>query len=105
MFAIVNIAGFQQKVSEGDTLTVPLLDTEADKKVTFSEVLAFTDDEGAFLFGAPFLAGASVEATVLEHGRDRKIRIFKMRRRKRYMRTQGHRQHFTKIKIGKISVA
>lgn len=102
MFAIVSIAGFQEKVSEGDTLTVPLLDAEKDAKVVFSEVFLLTKDGGEVVIGMPLVEGASVEAKVLEHGRDDKIRVYKMRRRKRYMRTKGHKQHHTKIEVTKI---
>lgn len=102
MFAIVSIAGFQEKVSEGDLLTVPLLDAEKDAKVVFSEVFLLTKDGGDVVIGTPLVEGASVEVKVLEHGRDEKIRVYKMRRRKRYMRTKGHKQHHTKIEVTKI---
>jgi large subunit ribosomal protein L21 len=103
MFAVVSIAGFQEKVQVGDTLTVPTLDVEEDKKMSFSDVFMLVGDDGAVQIGAPFVAGASVEVKVLSHGRDKKIRVFKMRRRKRYMRTQGHKQGHTRIEITKIN--
>ncbi len=101
MFAIVSIAGFQEKVALGDTLHVPLLDTEKGKTVTFDQVLLLVDGENV-TFGAPTVAGATVEAEVVDHGRDDKIRVFKFKRRKRYQRTKGHRQDFTEIKITKV---
>lgn len=98
MFAIVDIAGFQEKVSAGDTLTVPLQDAEKGKKVVFGNVLLLSDGD-LLTVGAPFIEGASVEAEVVEHGRDDKIRVVRMRRRKRFTRVKGHRQDHTVIKI------
>lgn len=102
MFAVVDIAGFQEKVQVGDTLNVPLQDAEESKTVTFGNVLMLVKDGGDMVLGAPFVDGASVEAKVIGHGRDKKIRVFKMRRRKRYMRTKGHRQHHTTIEVTAI---
>lgn len=104
MFAVVEIAGFQEKVQVGDTLTIPLQDAEADKKVVFGNVLMLVKDGGDMLLGAPFVKGASVEVKVLSHGRDAKIRVFRMRRRKRFMRTKGHKQHHTKVEVTAINV-
>lgn len=98
MFAIVDIAGFQEKVSVGDTLSVPLQDAEEGKKLVFSNVLLIAKD-GDVSIGKPFIDGASVEVKVLGHGKSRKIRVFKMRRRKRYMRTKGHKQQNTTIEV------
>ncbi len=103
MFAVVTIAGFQEKVKVGDTLTVPRLPEEAGKNVVFSDVLLLADDAGSVTLGAPFVAGASVEASVLGHGRDAKVRVLKMRRRKRHLRVHGHRQEHTKIEVTKIN--
>lgn len=99
MFAIVDIAGFQEKVSVGDKLSVPLIEAEEGKKVTFSKVFLVSKDGGDIVIGTPTVDGASVEVKVLGHGRDAKIRVFKMRRRKRYMRTRGHRQDHTNIEV------
>lgn len=105
MFAVVSIAGFQEIVKEGDTLTVPLLDSEKDKKMTFNDVLMVTKDNGDVMLGAPFLKGASVEVEVVEHGRADKIRVVKFRRRKRFTRVKGHRQDNTVVKVTKIALA
>ncbi len=102
MFAIVDIAGFQEKVAQGDVLRVPLLDAEKGKKVTFSDVLLI-DNGGDVQVGTPFVAGASVEATIGASGKDKKIRVLKMKRRKRYRRVHGHRQDYTDIEITKIA--
>ncbi len=99
MFAIVDIAGFQEKVSVGDKLHVPLLEAEEGGKVTFSNVFLVSNDGGDVSIGAPMVDGASVEVYVIRHGRDAKIRVFKHKRRKRYMRLRGHRQNFTEIEV------
>lgn len=103
MFAIVDIAGFQEKVAEGQVLQVPTLDTAPGKAITFEKVLLISKD-GEVKIGNPYVGGASVEATVVEHGRGDKVRIFKMRRRKGYRRTKGHRQGYTEIEVKKITV-
>lgn len=104
MFVIVDIAGFQEKVSEGDALSVPLLDVEEGKTVTFDTVLLVAKSDDDVTIGTPTVAGASVEAKVVGHGRGDKIRVFKMKRRKRYRRVHGHRQDYTEIEITKIKV-
>jgi len=102
MFAVVDIAGFQEKVEEGMKLKVPLLDAETGAKVTFDKVFLIAKSEEDVTVGTPTVAGASVEATVLSAGKGDKIRVFKMRRRKRYRRVHGHRQDFTEIEVTKI---
>ena len=102
MFAIVSIAGFQEKVTVGDTLKVPLLETEPGQTAIFDQVFLIADGD-TITMGAPTVAGSSVEAEVLTHGRDDKIRVVKFKRRKRYSRTKGHRQDHTEIKITKIN--
>ncbi len=102
MFAIVTIAGFQEKVSEGDVLDVPALDTEDGKSMTFDKVLLVGNDSDVKI-GAPFVSGASVTAEVVSHGKADTIRVVKFRRRKRYHRMAGHRQPLTTIKITKIA--
>jgi len=98
MYAIVDIAGFQEKVSVGDKLQVPLHDAEKGKKILFEKVLLVSDGDN-LSFGNPTVGGASVEAKVIEHGKGDKIRIVKTMRRKRYKRTKGHRQDYTSIEI------
>lgn len=102
MFAIVDIAGFQEKVSEGLKLRVPTLSEEEGKTVTFDKVLLLAKSDSDVKIGTPTVSGASVEVKILSHGRGEKIRVFKMKRRKRYRRTQGHRQDFTQIEVTKI---
>ena len=101
MFAIVDIAGFQEKVEEGAKLKVPLLDAKEGASVTFDKV--FLISNGTTLsVGSPTVKGAAVEVKVLSHGRTDKIRVYKMRRRKRYRRTHGHRQDFTEVEVMRI---
>ncbi|MFA7682212.1 MAG: 50S ribosomal protein L21 [Candidatus Peribacteraceae bacterium] len=104
MFAIVDIAGFQEKVSEGDALRVPLLDAEPGKTVVFEKVLLLAKSDTDVTIGTPTVSGVSVEVKVIEHGRGDKIRVSKMRRRKRYRRVHGHRQDYTDIEVTKIKV-
>ena len=102
MFAIINISGKQFKVEEGDELKVPHLDTAEGETLKFDQVL-LTNDGKNVATGTPILDGASVSATIIGHGRDRKIRIFKKKRRKGYRRNNGHRQNYSLIKIGSIA--
>ena len=103
MFAIVNIAGKQYRVAQGDQIKVSSLETEAGKKVKFDQVL-LTDDGKKVQVGTPTLKGVTVSGTVLNHGRDRKVIIFKKKRRKGYRRKNGHRQNFSLVQIDTISV-
>jgi large subunit ribosomal protein L21 len=102
MFAVIKTGGKQYRVNAGDRVKVESLPNEVGQQVTLSEVLA-VGDGGQVRFGAPLLAGASVVATVLSHGRHDKVKIFKMRRRKHYQRHAGHRQNFTELRIDSIA--
>ena len=104
MFAIVNISGKQYRVEKGDEIKVALLDTESGKKVKFDNVL-LTDDGKKVTIGNPVVSGATVSGTVINHGRDRKIIVFKKKRRKGYRRKNGHRQDFSLIQIDSISTS
>ena len=103
MFAIVNIAGKQYRVAQGDQVKVSSLEIEAGKKVKFDQVL-LTDDGKKVQVGTPTLKGVTVSGTVLNHGRDRKVIIFKKKRRKGYRRKNGHRQKLSLVQIDTISV-
>ncbi|MCK5331632.1 MAG: 50S ribosomal protein L21 [Candidatus Marinimicrobia bacterium] len=104
MYAIVNIYGHQYRVTEQERVKVSLLASEAGQKVTFDQVLLL-DDGKTIKIGGPFVKNATVTANILEHGRDRKILIYKKKRRKGYQRKNGHRQDYTLIQIEKIDVA
>jgi large subunit ribosomal protein L21 len=101
MYAVIKSGGKQYRVSPGDILQVEKLDVAEGQSVELDQVLMVGDDDGARI-GTPMLAGASVTATVKSHGRGDTIKVFKMRRRKHYRKTQGHRQHYTKIEITAI---
>ncbi|MCF7812522.1 50S ribosomal protein L21 [Candidatus Gracilibacteria bacterium] len=102
MIAVIQIGGHQALVSEGDVLEIDKLDSEAGKTVSFEALLVSEEDGTNCKIGAPLLEGVRVEAKVLEHDRAKKIRVFKMKPRKRYRRTKGHRQDYTVIEITKI---
>ena len=103
MHAIIETGGKQYKVAEGDTLFIEKLPNEAGEAVTFDKVLAILDDEKATI-GTPVVEGAKVEANVVKNGKGKKVVVFKYKPKKNYRRKQGHRQPYTKVTIGKISV-
>ena len=103
MNAIIVTGGKQYKVAEGDTLFIEKLPVEAGDKVVFDQVLAILDGDKA-TFGTPVVEGAKVEAEVVKNGKGKKIVVFKYKPKKNYRRKQGHRQPYTKVTIGKITV-
>ncbi len=103
MHAIIETGGKQYKVTEGDTLFIEKLEAEAGQAITFDKVLAILDGDKA-TFGAPVVEGASVAATVVKNGKGKKVRIFKYNPKKGYRKRQGHRQPYTKVEIGTITV-
>jgi large subunit ribosomal protein L21 len=102
MYAVVETCGRQYKVSEGEILFVEKLPYEEGSEVVFDRVLALSDENG-FSLGAPVIEGASVNAKVLSHGKDKKIIVFKFKAKKGYRKKQGHRQPYTKVQIEKIN--
>lgn len=98
MYAVFATGGKQYKASEGDVLRVEKLDAEEGASVDFDQVLMVADGDEVKV-GAPVLKGGKVTAEVQAHGRGEKIRIIKFRRRKHHRKQQGHRQHYTEIKI------
>lgn len=102
MLAVIKAQGKQFKVAQGDTLTIDRMVGEAGAKISLSEVLMLIDG-GNTTVGKPLVAGAKVQAEIVEHSRGDKIKIFKKRRRKNYHRTRGHRQDLTTIKITAIT--
>ena len=102
MFAIAEIKGHQYKVSEGDKLLVSrMVEAKKGDKIKFNEVLLISDKEVEV--GMPFISGAYVEVQVLDEVKGDKIRVFKMKPKKRYRRTLGHRQKYTEVEVTKIS--
>lgn len=102
MFAIVQCKGFQYRVSPEETIRIPLSEAEPGSTLVLDRVLMVRDGE-AIKLGAPVVAGATVEAEVLRHGRGKKILVGKFKKRKGYRRRNGHRQDFTEIKIRSIT--
>lgn len=105
MQAIVEIAGKQFKVASNDKLKVPFLSSKEGDKVNFDKVHMFEDDKGKITFGTPLVSNMSVAATVIEHGREKKIVVFKKKRRKGYQKKNGHKQDYSIIEINTIGAA
>jgi len=101
--AIIETGGKQYRVKEGDTIFLEKLPVDADETVTFMNILAILDDDNTKI-GTPHVEGASVEASVVKHGKSKKIIVYKMHAKKGYRRKQGHRQPYTKVQIDKITV-
>ncbi|MFD0913429.1 50S ribosomal protein L21 [Methylophilus luteus] len=102
MYAVIKTGGKQYKVTAGEKLKVEKLVGDVGSTVVIDKVLLIANGETTTV-GAPLVAGAKVSATVVSHGRGDKVMIFKMRRRKHYRKTQGHRQSYTEIQIDTIS--
>ena len=100
--AIIETGGKQYRVAEGDVIFIEKLDVEAGEAVKFDRVLAVINDEGS-VFGKPMVEGATVSANVVKNGKSKKIRVYKMKPKKGYRRTQGHRQPYTKVQIESIN--
>jgi large subunit ribosomal protein L21 len=101
MYAIIKSGGKQYRVKAGEQVRVEALAAEVGSTVSLEEVLLVGTGDGVKV-GAPLVSGAKVNATVVSHGRDDKVRIFKLRRRKHYQKTQGHRQSYTELRIDDI---
>jgi large subunit ribosomal protein L21 len=101
MYAIIATGGKQYKVSEGDIIKVEKLGVEADEKVTFDKVLLVSDAD--VKVGNPTVANATVEGTVLANGKDKKVIVYKYKRKTGYHKKNGHRQAYTAVKIDKIN--
>jgi len=102
MMAVVEIGGKQYKVSPGDNIKVEKIPAEVGKEVVLDKVIAAKKNEGEMEIGTPFLDKVRVRAKVIDQGRDKKIIVYKFKRRKNYHRKYGHRQPFTLLKIEEI---
>jgi len=103
MQAVIITGGKQYRVEAGQTLKVAKLPNAVGDSVSFEQVLLLSNGQSEVQIGSPFIQNAHVTAEVIDQGRFPKIHIIKMRRRKHYMRRQGHRQDFTEIKINEIN--
>ena len=101
MYAVIVTGGRQYRVAQGETLRVEKLAGDVGSEVKLDQVLMVGEGDSVRL-GQPTVAGATVTATVVSHGRGEKLKIFKMRRRKHYQKHQGHRQNYTELKIEAI---
>lgn len=102
-YAVIRTGGKQYRVASGELLRIESLKGEPGSQVQFSEVL-LTSIEGTVQVGTPTVAGASVMAQIIEHGKEQKIIVFKKKRRKGYRRKHGHRQLFTAVRVQDIGV-
>jgi large subunit ribosomal protein L21 len=103
MFAIVKTGGKQYKVAQNDKIKIEKLDFNEGEKITLDQVLFIHNDKGEAIFGSPVIAGAKVEAEVIKNFKDKKIIVFKKRRRQNSRRKNGHRQCKTEVKILNIT--
>lgn len=103
MYAIIQVGSRQEKVSKGDVIRVDKLKSKIGDSIIFDKVLLVAD-ETKTLVGQPFINGAYVEAEIVEHLRDKKVLVFKYKRRKNYKKTYGHKQPYTKISIKNIKL-
>ncbi len=102
MYAVVATGGKQYKVKEGDNLQIEKINGEVGSKVTFDNVLLFSDGDNLSV-GQPMLENISVNGEIIDQSKAKKVIIFKTKRRKRYRKTQGHRQNYTTVKIEGIN--
>jgi large subunit ribosomal protein L21 len=101
MYAIVDIHGQQLRVEEKQIIKIPFIREEIGKSVSFDKILLMSDEKNIKI-GQPLVKGAKVTGTVMEHGREKKVVIWKKKRRKGYQVKNGHRQNYTRIQIEKI---
>ena len=101
MYAVIKTGGKQYRVDSGEKLRVETLAAEVGAAVVLRRGAAGRRGDGVKV-GAPLVSGAKVKATVVAHGRGDKVRIFKLRRRKHYQKSQGHRQNYTEVRIDDI---
>ena len=103
MFAIIRADGRQYRVAKGDVIRFDRMKAEPGDSFETIQVLAIAEEDNKLKIGSPVVEGAKVEGTILQHGKDKKIIVFKRKRRKTYRRKYGHRQDHTLVKIDKIS--
>lgn len=103
MYAVIKTGGKQYRVSAGQKIKVEQMPADVGSEITLDQILMVGEGESVKI-GTPVIEGATVKATVLSQGRHDKVKIFKMRRRKHYIKHQGHRQNYTEIRIDTISV-
>ncbi|MBN2028969.1 50S ribosomal protein L21 [bacterium] len=101
MYAVVKIGGMQWKVTHSQILRVPKIDQEPGSSVEFDQVMLVVNKDDVQI-GQPILSGVNIKATILSHGKAKKIKVFKKKRRKRYNVLKGHRQEYTELRVDRI---
>ncbi len=101
MYAVIKTGGKQYKVAQGDVLRVEKIDAEPGQEIDIQEVLMLVSNDDVTV-GTPLIQGATVKAKVVEHGKAKKVIVFKKKRRKGYKVKRGHRQHYTTLEIQEV---
>ena len=104
MYALIEFAGKQFKVEEGSSIKVPYVDGKVGSKVNFEKII-YMDDGKNKTVGTPIVAGAKIDGEIVSHGRERKVVVFKFKRRKGYQKKNTHRQEYSILKVGKVGKA
>ena len=104
MYALIEFAGKQFKVEEGSSIKVPYVDGKVGSKVNFEKII-YMDDGKNKTVGTPIVAGAKIDGKIVSHGRERKVVVFKFKRRKGYQKKNTHRQEYSILKVGKVGKA
>jgi len=104
MYALIEFAGKQFKVEEGSSIKVPYVDGKVGSKVTFDKII-YMDDGKNKTIGTPIVAGVKIDGEIVSHGRERKVVVFKFKRRKGYQKKNTHRQEYSILKVGKVGKA
>ena len=102
MYAVIKTGGKQYRVTTGEKIKIEQIPADVGSQIVIDQVLMVGEGESVKV-GNPLVSGATVTATVVSHGRGEKIRIFKLRRRKHYQKSQGHRQNYTEIRVDAIA--
>lgn len=102
MYAVIETGGKQYRVQQGDTLFIEKIEANEGENFSFDKVL-LVSNEGEVSVGTPYVDGASVEAKVVEHGKGKKVIVFKYKAKKDYRKKQGHRQPYTKVLVERIN--
>ena len=104
MYALIEFAGKQFKVEEGSSIKVPYVDKKVGSKVAFDKII-YMDDGKNKTVGTPIVAGVKIDGEIVSHGRERKVVVFKFKRRKGYQKKNTHRQEYSILKVGKVGKA
>ena len=102
MYALIEFAGKQFRVEEGDSIKVPYIDNKVGSKVTIDKILYLDDGKKNKMIGDPLVKGVKIDGKIESHGRGRKVIVFKFKRRKGYQKKNTHRQEYSMLKVGKL---